>query len=410
MRRDLNRMYKALAIVFVLATALIGVGAYASSNETFIITAEDYRLLQKYKHLDDIRDKIEHNFYKDVDPQALMEGAAQGMFNSLGDPYSFYYTKEYMSKMREEMDGEYKGIGVQILAHPEHYTVNVIRVFKGSPAEEAGIRSGDIIVQVDDLAVNASVMNEAVSIMRGGPGGTTVDVTVLRGTEEIKYTVTRGDILMNNAESEMLDNNIGYIRLYSFEGKMNEEYKKALDTLVKQGMEGLILDLRDNPGGLVTFAEQVGGSFLKNEVMYYTQDRYGLEVNHFSSGKPIDHIPLVILCNGNSASASEILIGAIQAHKAGVIIGEKTFGKGIIQSLYPFPEGDGMQVTTQQYFTPDNHAIHGVGIEPDIIVELSEDAYDEQRNIMRDKDNQLLAAIEQIQSMLRVEETQDLAA
>ena len=407
MRRDLNRMYKALVIVFVLVTALIGMGAYATSGETHIISDDDYKLLQYYKHLDEMRGIIEAVHYKDVDPQALMDGAAQGMFASLGDPYSFYYTKEYMAKMREEMTGDYKGIGVQILPHPEHFTVNVVRVFKDSPAEQAGIRSGDIIVQVDDLSVTAYVMNEAVSIMRGGPAGSTVDVTVLRGTEEIKYTVTRGDIHMNNVDSEMLEGGIGYIRLYTFEGTMNVEYRQALDRLVAQGMKGLILDLRDNPGGLTTYAEQVGETFLKDELMYYTQDRFGLEIKHFAHGKPLG-LPLVVLCNENSASSSEILIGAIQANKAGVIIGEKTFGKGIIQSVYEFPEGDGMQVTTQQYITPDDRAIHGVGIDPDIIVELSEDAYDAQRNIIREKDNQLTAAIDQLELLIAGEI--DLAA
>jgi carboxyl-terminal processing protease len=396
MRKDLSRMYKTLIICFLVVFAGTSLGAYAASNETYIITAEDYKLLQEYKHMNDIREIIEGVYYKDVDEQALVDGATQGMFTSLGDPYSFYYTKEAMDKMREEMTGEYKGIGVQILAHPENLTVNVVRVFKESPAEAAGIRAGDIIIQVDDLAVTAYEMNDAVSIMRGGPAGTTVDVTVRRGDEEIKYTVTRGDIHMNTVDSEMLENGIGYIRLYSFEGTMNTEYTAALAKLREQGMTALIIDLRDNPGGLTTYAEAVADTILTKELIYSTQDKYGLSVDRYASGKELG-VPLVVLCNGNSASSSEILIGAVKDNGKATIIGEQTFGKGIIQSVYEFPEGDGMQVTSQQYLTPNGSAIHGVGITPDVVVELAEDAYDAQGNIIREKDNQLAAAIEQIQ-------------
>jgi len=297
--------------------------------------------------------------------------------------------------MNEDMTGEYKGIGVQILARIEDMSVVVVRVFKDSPAEIAGIRAGDKIIQVDDLIVTAYEMNQAIDIMRGGPGGTTVDVTVMRGNEEIPFTVSRGDIHINNVEFEMLGGDIGYIRLFSFEGTMAEEYLTALKTLIGGGMKGLILDLRNNPGGLTNYAERVADSLLNDELLYYTRDRYGFEVNHYADGKPLG-LPLVVLCNGNSASSSEILIGAIQANNAGIIIGEKTFGKGIIQSVFPFFEGDGIQVTTQQYFTPDGRAIHGIGIDPDIKVALSEDVFDENYNIIREKDNQLQAAIDEI--------------
>jgi carboxyl-terminal processing protease len=393
MRNDIRRMYKRLVICCALLTIFIGAVAIASAQDSISISRQEYELLQEYKHIEEIRQIIERSFYQEVEPSALIDGAAQGMFSALGDPYSFYYTKEDMDSMREEMTGDYKGIGVQILAQPKDMTVVVVRVFKGSPAEQAGIRAGDKIIQVDDLAVTAYEMSDAVDIMRGGPAGTTVDVTVYRGTEEIKVTVTRGDIHMNNVDSEMLEGNIGYIRLYSFEGTMADEYDKALSGLTEEGMRGLVLDLRDNPGGLTDYAERVAETLLTDELLYYTRDRYGFEVNHYADGEPLN-LPLAVLCNGNSASSSEILIGAIQANNAGTIIGEKTFGKGIIQSVYEFPEGDGMQVTTQQYFTPDGRAIHGVGIDPDTEVVMAEDAYDENYNIVREKDNQLQAAIE----------------
>ena len=395
MRKDIRNIYKWIIIGCAALIVLIGAAAYATSQETVTITKQEYELLQKYRHVEEIRQIIAQGFYKDIDPATLIDGAAQGLFTALDDPYSFYYTKTDMTKMREEFTGDYKGIGIQILAQTKDMSVTVVRVFRDSPAEQAGIRAGDKIVQVDDLAVTAYEMNKAVEVMRGGPAGTTVNVTILRGTEEIPLTVTRGDIHMNNVDSEMLADGIGYIRLYSFEGTMADEYRASLTKLTREGMRALVLDLRDNPGGMTLYAEAVGDTLLKDELMYYTRDRYGSEINHYAEGKPLG-MPLVVLCNGNSASSSEILIGAVQANKAGVILGEKTFGKGIIQSVYEFPEGDGMQVTTQQYFTPDGRAIHGVGIDPDIEVVMSEDAYDDNHNLVREKDNQLNAAVDEI--------------
>jgi len=366
--------------------------AKAAGNKVEVTQAE-YELIERYKHLDEIRQLIEQRFYQEVDDQLVMEGGIAGLFDSLDDPYSFYYSLEDMASMEESITGNYKGIGIQILANPDDDSLTIVRVFKGSPAEAAGIRAGDRIVMVNEIPVAAKDMNEAVSMMRGGTVGTTVDVTVRRGEELIPLTVARGDIQMNNVESEMLENNIGYIRLYSFEGEADSEYEDALDALKADGMASLILDLRDNPGGITDICLAIAETIFEDELVYYTQDRYGIEVNYYADGEALG-VPLVVLCNGNSASASEILIGAVQSHGAGTIIGEKTFGKGIVQSMYQFPEGDGMQVTTHQYFIPNGQCIHGVGIEPDIRITLAEDAYDDAYNLIREKDNQLQAAID----------------
>lgn len=400
MNKDTRRVFRGFIIFCVVITILISAAAYATSQRTYTITEADYKLLLEYKHLDDIRQIIEQNFYKDVNDEDVRNGAARGMFESLGDPYSFYYSKEDWLKLNESVSGKYKGIGVQILAQPKDMTVVVVRVFKDSPAEKAGIRPGDVIIQVNDLVVTATEMNAAVDIMRGGEAGTTVDVTVYRNGEPITYTVTRGDIQMNNVEYKMLDGGIGYIRLYAFEGNMAQEYTDALKKLNEEGMKGLVIDLRDNPGGLTNYAEIVASSLMKDELLYSTRDKYGLEVKHYADGKPLNK-PVVVLCNGRSASSSEILIGAIKDNNKGTIIGEKTFGKGIIQNVYEFPEGDGMQITTQQYFTPDGSAIHGIGITPDIEVVLNEDAYDDAMNLIPEKDNQLKAAIEELEKEIR---------
>ncbi|MDR0396419.1 MAG: S41 family peptidase [Oscillospiraceae bacterium] len=403
MTRQIQVMFRRFMLAAALATLMLGVCAVAfAGGGTVTISQEEYDLLQQYKHIEEIRQIISRTYYKDVDPESLLTGAMRGLFDPLNDPYSFYYSKDDVVAMNEQLTGDYKGIGVQILARTEDNSLTIVRVFPGSPAESVGIRSGDKIVQVDDLPVDAFEMNRAVEIMRGGPAGTTVEVTVRRGSEDILFTVPRGDVHMNNVESSMLDDGVGYIRLYSFEGTMAEEYGDALAGLREQGMAALVIDLRDNPGGLTSYAEQVANTLLDDELIYYTSDRYGLEVNYFADGQSLG-MPLAVLCNGNSASSSEILIGALKDNGAAVIIGEKTYGKGIIQSVYEFPEGDGMQVTSQQYFTPSGSAIQGVGIEPDIVVALDEDAIDENTILDRDKDNQLKAALEHLVKELEKE-------
>ncbi|GHU67183.1 peptidase S41 [Clostridia bacterium] len=404
MTEQMRGLFRRFIIITAALTLILGVCATAFAGDGMVtVTQEEYDLLQQYKHIEEIRQIISQTYYQDVDPDSLLIGAARGLFSPLDDPYSFYYSKDDMSAMNEQLTGDYKGIGVQILAHPADNSLTIVRVFPQSPAEKIGIRSGDKIIQVDDLSVTAFEMNKAVEIMRGGPAGTTVEVTVRRGEEEILFTVERGEIHMNNVEYSMLDNNIGYIRLYSFEGTMATEYADALAKLTEQGMTAMVLDLRDNPGGLTDYAERVANTLLNDELIYYTRDRYGLEVNYYADGKPIG-LPLAVLCNGNSASSSEILIGALKDHKTAVIIGEKTFGKGIIQSVYEFPEGDGMQVTSQQYFTPNGDAIHGVGIEPDIEVALNEDAIDENTLLDREKDNQLQAAVDYLMTELDLDQ------
>ncbi|GHU71715.1 peptidase S41 [Clostridia bacterium] len=394
MTQPIKGMFRRFILLAAILTLVISVCATAfAAGGTVTISQEDYELLQQYKHQEEVRQIIAQMYYKDVDPDELSVGAMRGLFTPLEDPYSFYYSVDDMKSMNEQLSGDYKGIGVQILANAVDNSLTIVRVFPDSPAEAVGIRSGDKIIQVDDLPVTAFEMNQAVEIMRGGPAGTTVEVKIKRGEEEIPFTVTRGDIHMNNVESVMFDNDIGYIRLYSFEGTMAREYADALVSLQAEGMAALILDLRDNPGGLTDYAERVANTFLTDELIYSTRDRYGLEVSYFADGQPIG-VPVVVLCNGNSASASEIIIGALQDHGTATIIGVKTFGKGIIQSVYEFPQGDGMQVTSQQYFTPSGAAIHGVGIEPDIEVVLNEDAIDENTLLDRSKDNQLDAAIE----------------
>ncbi|MDR1599266.1 MAG: S41 family peptidase [Oscillospiraceae bacterium] len=400
MAQQVRGMFRRFMIVAAALTLALGLSAAAlAGSGTVTITQEEYELLQQYKHIEEIRQLISRMYYRDIDPDSLMTGAMRGLFDPLEDPYSFYYSKDDVIKMNEQLSGDYKGIGVQILAQSEDNSLLIVRVFPDSPAEEAGIRSGDKIIQVDDLPVDAFEMNRAVEIMRGGPAGTTVEVTVERGGEDIMFTVPRGDVHMNNVESSMLDGGIGYIRLYSFEGTMAEEYEATLEELKAQGMAALVLDLRDNPGGLTSYAERVANTLLDDELIYLTSDRYGLEVRYYADGQSLG-IPLAVLCNGQSASSSEILIGALRDNDAAVIIGEKTYGKGIIQSVYEFPEGDGMQVTSQQYFTPDGSVIHEVGIEPDILVELNEDAIGENTMIDPDKDNQLKAAVEYLAGAL----------
>lgn len=342
------------------------------SGDTITVTKEEYERLQKYKGLDEIIDRVSSNFYKDVDVNEMIEGAKAGLFLNLDDPYSFYYTPEDFSKKWEDDEGEYAGVGMQILANYETQLCKITRVFKDTPAEKAGIRKGDILSKVEDLDVNAVNLTEAVNIMRGNVGEP-VKIVMLRDSEEIEFDVIRDIININWSSSKMLDNNIGYIAMYEFSGDCADQFKSDLQELNKQDMQGLILDLRDNPGGWLEGGRQIGDIFIDDDVLCYIEYKdKSKEYIRTDDGK-ID-IPVVVLINENSASTSEILTGALRDHGIATVVGTTSFGKGIVQSVeYVGTEGAGMQYTIAEYFTPNGVKVHEIGIVPDITIDLNGD-------------------------------------
>ncbi len=369
---------KAIFLYFLMMTALClpSVGSEsealpASGTDTVTIPRELYEQYRKMDTLMEILDVVEANYYEEIDESSLFDGAAAGLLDSLGDPYTFYYTAESFASYMEHQQGNYAGIGIQISTSYVTRTSTISRVFAGSPAEAAGVQRGDVLYQVEDLMVTPETIQDAVTIMRGTPG-TTVHVTFLRGDEKLELTVGRAQISINRVESCMLTSQIGYIRLWEFMGDCANQFKEAYDGLKAQGMEGLILDLRDNPGGLLNDALAIGDLFLDSGVLTYIEYRNG-QKQYYRTSEGAEDLPICVIVNENSASCSELLTGALRDRLGTRVVGVTSYGKGVVQHLLQVDaEGAAMQLTVAQYFTPSGFAVHKVGIEPDVVIGLPE--------------------------------------
>ncbi len=338
------------------------------SGETVTISKEQYERYKQFDTLLELMDIVDYAYFEEYDVQDMLDGAANGLLLGLGDPYTFYYTPDQYQELWEEDEGEYAGVGIQISTSYLTGLCTISRVFDNGPARQAGVLKGDILYKVEDLYVNSSTINEAVDIMRGTPG-TSVHVVFLRGTEEIEYDLVRANITVNRIDSTMLTNDIGYIYLYEFAGDCAASFQKAVLDLAKQGAKGLIVDLRDNPGGWVDDAEAIGDIFLDVGTLCYLQYNDGRKEYYRTNAGKTD-MELVILLNENSASSSEILAGALKDRANATIVGVQSYGKGVVQSVVGLDGGDGMQVTIAQYYTPNGNAVHKVGITPDVEVKL----------------------------------------
>ena len=369
-------------VLALLATAVMATG-HASGffdfsskqRKTVTISQEEYDRLSRYAQMDTILQYIEAWYYEEPDVDALIENATRGLLYGLGDPYSFYYNEEEWAAEWDDDEGEYSGLGMELLGNAKDYTVTVTRVFRGAPAEQAGIRKGDILVRVEDIEVDFYSMTNAVNTMRGSEAevGVAVEVEVLRNGEYLTFQVPRAIIHINRVEYTMLEDHVGYILLYQFAGKCQDEVAEALEDLRAQGAQSLVLDLRDNGGGWVDAAVDIADLFLDEEMLVYSQDRYG-EKEEFKTTNGKDDIPLVFLVNGNSASASEILSGGLHDLGRAKVVGTQTYGKGIIQTLIGLNGNkEGFQFTYAQYYLPSGAAVHKIGIEPDVISEMPEE-------------------------------------
>ena len=387
-----------LLMVFTWACAQAAYGPMFKAKGNVTISREEYDRLKKYEKLDMLLELAELYYYEDVDREKMLDNAAYGLIAGIGDVYSSYYTKEDMEAFNEETEGEYAGIGCQLLADSSDQMITVTRVFKGSPAEEVGMRTGDKIVYVNDVYYSAYEMDAAVDVMRGTPGES-VKVTVLRDLETIDFDIVRKIVNINYVEHEILEGNIGYVMVYDFLGDAVLGFAKALDAFKAANVSGMIIDLRNNGGGLLEASVQMADMIVPEGVVVSMKDKLGNEETFSVDGEYYD-VPMVVLVNGYSASASEILSGAIRDHGVGTLVGEKTFGKGVVQSVVDFPDGSGLKITTARYYTPSGECIHGVGIEPHIQAELDQDAVTKYglNNLPHENDAQLQKAIELLKS------------
>ncbi len=349
-------------------------GSATKDSNVVIISKDEYEKYQKFSEMFTIYDTAKDYFYQEPDTDLMVEYAIRGMMAGLDDPYSFYYNPKEYKEMMDDDEGKYVGIGVMIQANMEKQICTITRVFQGGPAEEAGVQRGDILYKVgEDLYVNPTNLQEAVDIMRGIPG-TDVDVTFLRNGEEITYTITRREVNVNQVDSKMLDDKIGYIAMYEFAGHSELEFEQALQKLLAQKAQGIIIDLRDNQGGWVEQARYIADLFMDEGELCYLKYRDGEEhADEYRTKNGKADVKLVILINENSASSSEILTGALRDCAGAVTVGVKSFGKGIIQMVSEVGgNGAGFQMTIAEYLTPSGTPVHKIGITPDYEVPLPE--------------------------------------
>lgn len=353
----------------------------SSSNSDNISKSIDYikRILNKY-------------YLKDIDEDKAKEWAIKGYVASLGDPYTQYVSKDEMEEYTINLMGNYVGIGIYMSDNTEKNTIEIVATIKGSPAEEAGILAGDTIISVDGIKYTGDDMNIAADKIKGEEGSV-VKLEILRKQEIKTFEIIRRKVVTNPVEFKKLENNIGYIQITSFDEGTSDSFKIKFEELKSQGIKSLIIDLRNNGGGLVDEALKIVDYIVpKGKELLITVDKEGKEEIEKSKQDVLIDMPIVVLVNENAASSSEILAGALKDLNEATIVGKTTYGKGVIQQFLTLRDGSGLKVTTHEYYTPNRNKINGVGIEPDEVVELPEGV--NALNVKEDQDTQLQKAIE----------------
>lgn len=348
--------------------------------------------------LEAIEEVIGEYYYQeeDINTEAMIEGMYAGIVDSLGDPYSVYYTAEEWKQMMQDTEGIYYGIGAYISLDKTTGFGKINGVIENTPAQDAGLRENDIIYEIDGESAQGLDLTEIVSRIKGEEG-TTVHLTIYREGESdyLEMDVVRKQIESPTVNYEMLENHIGYIQITEFDDVTVNQFDEAMQEIQKADAAGLILDLRSNPGGSLSAVVDISRQLLPEGLIVYTENRAGERVEYSCDGDHEIRIPLVVLVNGNSASASEILAGAIKDYEKGVLVGTTTFGKGIVQRILPLTDGTAIKLTVSAYYTPKGNNIHNIGIEPDIVCEFDGDAYYDEGF-----DNQLERGIEEVNKML----------
>ena len=344
--------------------------------------------------LAEIKNRLEDMYIGEIDEEKMIEGVLEGYVAALGDEYTEYLTQEEVTELMQDVNGEYVGVGVYIAQNDKTNEIIVVGVIEDSPAYKAGILAGDIIKKVDGKEYTAEELTTASNKMKGIEG-TNVKDTILRDGEEKELDIKREKIKFKYVSSEKLENNIGYIRISSFEGECSKEFKNAYNDLKAQGIDSLIIDLRNNGGGLVSQSLAIADMIVPNGAKtLITVDKKGKEEISYSKGEPIVDVPIVILVNEYTASASEILTAAIKENVDCKVVGTTTYGKGIIQGIFLFnDQKTGLKITMQEYFTPNHNKLHKIGIEPDETVELPEE-WKGHVTVEKEFDTQLNRAIE----------------
>ena len=404
-KRAIAIMVVLVIVSSVLTFTISNMLALQVGSKVVIPKAEYSELTSIYKDFSKIigvEDYIKENYLRDVDHSKAIDGQLKGLVQSLEDPYSQYLTVDEYASFTQQTAGIYGGIGVIVTPGEDNY-ITVVSPIEDTPGERAGLKTGDKILKVNGDEFYADTMDKAVKVMKGKPN-TPVTLTIGRkdkdnNNEIFDLEIIREEIRLVTVKSNIIDDDIGYIKLTSFDELTYEDFKANLNGLEAEGVKGLIIDLRNNPGGLLNITANIADEFLGEADIVYTETKSG-QREYLKSKKGMTNIPLVLLVNGGSASASEILAGAMQDHKRGELVGTTTFGKGVVQRIKPLSDGSGIKLTISEYFTPNGTNIHGIGIAPDVVVELNEDVEEIGVNNIAN-DNQLQKALEVLKMKIK---------
>lgn len=370
-----------VAVLFVALAFVSGVlaGRYLEANAIPGVRPQETRVTDKLREVERLLDR---EALVPADESSKTAGAIQGMLMGTGDRYAAYFDAEQYQYFNEQSGGEFFGIGVNIAERDS--TVYIVSVISGTPAEESGVKADDIILEIDDIRRSHWTSEEVVKRVRG-PEGSVVKITMWRPAEEREYefTITRAKIDIPNVMTS-LEGEVGYIRLMNFNARSDDELREEIDKMEEQGAKGFVLDLRDNPGGLLDSSVDIASLFIEDGVIVTVENRAGKESTHRASGRTATEAPLVVLINGNSASASEVVAGALQDYGRATLVGEQSFGKGSVQSVRELSFGGAVKFTTAHYLTPLGRKINGTGLTPDVVVEMeAADQADEETDVQR---------------------------
>lgn len=393
-----------IGVLCALLAVLIGIYAACMITDSQIVITnrgsgaqgEDQAVLdaESVSKINELAAYMNLYYYDEFDNETLQNGIYAGLVDAVGDKYSAYYTAEEYAESQVDTTGKYYGIGAGLRQDADTMVVTISKVYEGTPSDTAGLLAEDIILSVDDVDAASMEVSDLVKLIRGEEG-TKVHMELYRPStgKYLSVDVERANVTLPSVDSEMLTETIGYIRIESFEEETAAQFETALAQLEASGMEALVIDLRYNGGGLLDSVVQILDDILPEGLLVYTEDKYGNRQEYNSDGKTYIDIPLAVLVNQDSASASEIFAGAVKDHAYGTLIGTTTYGKGIVQTIFKLSDGDALKLTTAKYFTPSGSYIHGVGIEPDIELEY-EYLNPEGESYEMQYDNQIQKAVE----------------
>ena len=386
-------MIVSFVLVYVGFVIALNNGGFTSGLAATNVSKLDYRKIEEKTSL--LQSIIDKYFLFDEDMTKVEDGIYAGMMNGLDDPYTVYYTKEEYKALNEDTEGKYSGIGATVSQNPKSKIITIVNVFDNSPAKEGGLLAGDIIYKIDGEEVTGTDLDVLVKTKIRGVEGSSFTMTVIRGDDrkQIDLNLIRRSIEIQTVTSKMLNDGIGYVAVSQFDALTSAQFKSNIESLKSQGMKKLIVDLRGNPGGLLDQVVDMLDYILPEGLVLYTEDKNGNKEEYYAKNPDELKIPMAVLVNENSASASEVFTATFKDFKWGKVVGKTTFGKGIVQNVLPLGDGTAVKITTQHYYPPSGYDLHKVGIKPDVDVDLNDGAV-----IGSDSDNQLGKAVEILKS------------